>query len=153
MALEMFCLNPSMHVLDAIRLYQQAEVRVMPVVDEYFQYQGYLPIEEVMHALGDLPMVMEPAEWITIRSAQKSYSLSEITQIIESQNGKIYGAFISDYSEEDVYVTLKINTGEINSILETLERFGYEVVYVSHKSSRDEMILDRYKHLMKFIDV
>ena len=61
--------------------------------------------------------------------------MTEITKIVESNNSKFYGAFISHVNDDVIQVTMKINHDNLSSIDETFDRFGYHVV---HKFYNDE---------------
>jgi hypothetical protein len=54
--------------------------------------------------------------------------MTEIAKIVESNNSKFYGAFISFANDEIVQVTMKISNENLSSIDETFDRYGYHVV-------------------------
>jgi hypothetical protein len=55
------------------------------------------------------------------------YSMSQITQIVESNNGKLLGLFISE-SDVSIEVTMKISLGAINEIIQSFRRYNYEII-------------------------
>jgi hypothetical protein len=54
--------------------------------------------------------------------------MSQITQIIESNNGKLLGLFVSEADVENVQITIKIAIGAMNDIIQTFRRYNYEIV-------------------------
>jgi hypothetical protein len=54
--------------------------------------------------------------------------MSQITQIVESNNGKLLGLFISESDVDSIEVTMKISLGAINEIVQTFRRYNYEII-------------------------
>jgi hypothetical protein len=58
--------------------------------------------------------------------------MSQITQIVESNNGKLLGLFISESDVNSIEVTMKISLGAINEIIQSFRRYNYEIT--EHRS-------------------
>lgn len=148
-----FFITKETPLLESIHLFQKNETNVLPVVGEQQIYEGCLLLEDIFSAIGHFPLIAETAEVLTVKISQKNYSLSEAAQLVESNNGRLYGAFVSAYVDDCVEVTLKFVAAEPDSVVETFERYGYTIVYRSNKGDRDNMLQDRYNQLMKYINV
>ena len=83
----------------------------------------------------------------------RDYSFSEICQIVESNNGKIIGLFISESNPTTVKITIKINSKEINEILQSFRRYDYKVIS-THKEDfylKDQK--ERSEYLQKYLNI
>jgi len=54
--------------------------------------------------------------------------MSQITQIVESNNGKLLGVFVSDANATKVQVTIKTTLGAMNEIIQSFRRYNYEII-------------------------
>ncbi len=151
--LKKFSLTPSQTIFQAISLFKIYDSNFIPVVSENEKYLGYITIQDVLSELSKSPSVSEPGALIIVESNLKDYSMSEISKIIESNNTRIYGMNIHRFIDERVQVLLKISGANIDSVIETFERFNYLVVFKSASTQRDDFIQDRYNQFMNFLDI
>ena len=78
--------------------------------------------------------------------------MSQITQIVESNNAKILSSYImSPPDSTKLEVTLKINQIELGRIIRTFERYDYIIKASYQKSEVDDDIQNRYESLMNFL--
>jgi hypothetical protein len=67
---------------------------------------------------------------IVLKMANRDYSLTEISRLVESNSTKIISSFFSgaEYGAlDEATLTLKLNRMEVSGVVATLERFGYTV--------------------------
>jgi hypothetical protein len=82
------------------------------------------------------------------------YSLSEISQIVESNNGRILSLYVANSEDnQKLRVTLKINLTDLTSIMATFNRYNYTVVS-SHMSDEDldEFYQERFDVFLKYLN-
>ena len=96
---------------------------------------------------------MEPGGILVVSKGIKDYSLSEIAQIVEGNNGKLLGAFITDNQNDLVQVTLKINTGNLNEVIQTFRRYSYNIVFGNNDDQFLEDLKERSAYLDKYLNV
>lgn len=150
---EFFYINEKNSILDAIRLFNQYSANILVVLDEEHRFVGFLTIEDLIAALATMPFILEPGSVVIIETLQKQFSVSEIAKIAESNNAKITGMFISEYKEDKIQVTLKVVADDLISLVETFERFNYNVLHKFFQDKNDDLIKDRFDLLMKYLDV
>ena len=78
--------------------------------------------------------------------------MTEISKIVESNNLKFYGSFISYINEDIVQITMKISTGNLSSVDETFERYGYHVLHKFYNDEKEDLIKDRYQYFQKYLE-
>ena len=86
---------------------------------------------------------------------ERDYSLTQIAQIVESNNIKILSTYITSPPESTkLEVTLKVNTGDLVSVIKTFERYNYEVkTWVTTNDSMDRFYSERFDLFMKYLNI
>ncbi|MDO5655146.1 MAG: CBS domain-containing protein [Flavobacteriaceae bacterium] len=151
--LDYFFLTENSSIFDAVNGFYTHDANVIPVLDNSEKYLGIVVIEDVMSRLSSLPLLSEPAAMVTVKIPVKQYSMSEVTKIVESNNARIFGVFISDFQEDMVEITVKFNAESLTSVIETFERFGYLIKHKFFDDDRQDLFNERFNQLMKFLDV
>jgi hypothetical protein len=84
---------------------------------------------------------------------KKDYSMSEIAQIVESNNLKILSAYITDVDEKNnIKLTLKLNKIDIAAVIQTFERYKYNVAASYNYSENTDNLSDRFDSLMRYLN-
>ena len=83
------------------------------------------------------------------------YSLSQIAQIVESNDAKILSFYVSPEADSKrMTVTLKINVVDLSAIIQTFVRYDYNIIAVyMDNSTIKNMYEDRIEQLMKFMNL
>ena len=61
------------------------------------------------------------------------YSFNEISQIVESNDAKLLGAFVSSIENDIVQITLKINNTSFNEIIQTFKEVQLQYYLCSRR--------------------
>lgn len=147
-------IDESRHVFDVLRIFSEHKLTLLPVLDESNHYQGVITLESLMQRLGGFASFQNPGAVIVLERSYKDYSLSEIAQIIESNDANILSVFIS--SEPDsalMEISIKINRMELGPILQTFNRYNYVVKASYGEASYYENLKERYNQLMAYLNV
>ena len=105
--------------LDVLEVFARNEANLIPVLDDDSQVMGYYDLTDLVGLFIDIPFFTEPGGILVIAKGKKDYSFSEIAQIVESNNTKILGAFMTDTRNDIVQITLKIGTENMNEVVQT----------------------------------
>gem|GEM_PF-4272914 len=79
------------HLFNAMHLLGEANLTLLPVVDEEERYLGYLSPLEMIHDLGREVSFAERGSVLVLQVHVRDYHLSQITQIVESEDAHIIG--------------------------------------------------------------
>jgi hypothetical protein len=81
--------------------------------------------------------------------------MAEISRLIEADDAKILGSYLSqDYKDPNyVYVTLKINKEDLSTVIATLERFNYKIIAKFHESINIGTERERLDNLLNFLNI
>jgi CBS domain-containing protein len=151
--LEHFFARSNMIWLDVLEVFAKNHTNLVPVLDETNKYVGYYEIADIMKFFHETPFLKEAGGIIIIKKGILDYSMSQITQIIESNNGRLLGMFISDSDTENIEVTIKISLGAMNEIIQTFRRYNYEIVSEHHEDNYINNLKERSDYLDKYLNI
>ena len=151
--MESFFVREKTNWLDILEAFAIHNSNIMPVLTNDNKYIGYYELSDIMSLFNDTPFLNEAGGIIVIEKDKKEYSFSEICQIIESNNAKILGVFISKLDNNIVQLTVKIGHTGMNAIVQTFRSYNYHVVS-SHEEDRFiEDLKDRSNYLDKYLNI
>lgn len=149
---ERFAILEDGNILDTVKLFHAFNANIVPVINSNEEYLGYISCEDVFSELSKYPLFSENGATLTIQTKTIHYSMAEVTRIVESNNAKIYGCYVSGIKDDSVTITLKINGEHLSSIDETFERFGYNVLHKHYQDEKDELMKDRFDFFQKYLE-
>ncbi|TWI02279.1 CBS domain protein [Flavobacterium tiangeerense] len=151
--LEGFFTRTNMVWLDVLEVFARNKTNLVPVLDENNTYVGYYEMEDVMRYFHDTPFLKEPGGIIVVKKPVLEYSMSQITQIVESNNGKLLGLFVSEAAVDSIVVTLKISLGAMNEIIQTFRRYNYEILSDHQEDNYINNLKERSDYLDKYLNI
>lgn len=140
-------------LLDVLDDFAKNETTVMPVLDEQNNFIGYYELEDVIRVFNETPFLKELGAVIVVEKGINDYSFSQIAQIIEGNNGKLLGAFLSNTDTEKVQVTVKIAEGGINEIIQTFRRYEYEIISEHQEDDYLKTLKERSDYLDRYLNM
>ncbi|WP_147678211.1 CBS domain-containing protein [Algibacter pacificus] len=139
--------------LDVLEAFAKNSTNIMPVLSEQNKYLGYYEVNDVINMFSDSPFFSDPGGIIVVEKTINDYSFSEISQIVESNGGKLLGAFISKMNSNLIQVTLKVGNTGLNDIIQTFRRYSYIIVSGHEEDSYMESLKERSDYLNKYLDI
>ncbi len=142
------------HLFDAISLIGEFGLSILPVLGQDEVYKGFIYPADITKAMGNILSSRIPGSILVLHINQNDYQLSQLAQIVESNDAKILALFITSEPESPkLEVTLKINRTDLTPILQTLERYEYTVAETYHKSLHSVDLHDRFENLMNYLNM
>ncbi len=144
------------HLYEILRLIAEYQLTLIPVVDEEENYVGLVTMEDLLQHFAQIASFSEPGSIVVLEMSRHDYQLSQIAQIVESENAAILSAFITTNLQAQstrVDVTIKINRQNIQNILATFERYDYEIKASFNETEYIDALRDRYDSLMAYLNV
>lgn len=151
--LEHFFARANMIWLDVLEVFAKNHANLVPILDENNKYIGYYEIADVIKFFHETPFLKEHGTLITVSKNTVDYSMSQITQIVESNNGKLLGLFISNSNINTIEVTLKINVGSLNEIIQTFRRYNYDIISEHNEDNYINSLKERSDYLDKYLNI
>lgn len=151
--LEPFFVRNTMMWLDVLEVFAKNHSNVVPVLDENNKYIGYYELDDIMEFFHETPFLKEPGGIIVVQKPTLDYSMSQIAQIVESNNGKVLGMFVSDAANDWVQITVKVSLGPLNNIIQTFRRYNYEIISEHQEDSYITNLKERSDYLDKYLNM
>ena len=151
--LEGFFARTTMNWLDVLEVFAKNHSNIVPVLDENNSYLGYYELEDVLKFLYETPFLKDQGAIIVVEKNAVDYSIGQITKIVESNNGKLLGLFISNASADKVQVTVKIAMGPKNDIIQTFRRYNYDIVSEHEEDNYINNLKERSEYLDKYLNI
>ncbi|WP_053978155.1 CBS domain-containing protein [Mangrovimonas xylaniphaga] len=152
-AIEGFFVRTSTNWLDVLEAFAKHDSNIMPVLNENNTYLGYYELNDIINLFNETPFFSEAGNILIIEKGIHDYSFSEISQIVESNDGKLLGAFISKMDNDLVQVTLKVGHGGLNDIMHTFRRYSYNIISGHEQDSYLENLKYRSEYLNKYLNI
>jgi len=143
------------HIFEVIGLASRLKLSIVPVLDSNKHFKGVITTSDLIRHLAGISSMDQPGGIIVLELTERDYSLSQIAQIVEGNNVKVLSMYITSPPESTkLEVTLKLNTGDLISVIKTFERYNYEVkTWVSNNDSMDKFYSERFDSLMKYLNI
>ena len=140
-------------VLELLKIFADNDTNIIPVLDEQKNYVGYYDLRDVLDVFSTSPFMIEESETLIVKKLENDFSMSTIAQIVEANNGKLLGAYISEKKEDFVEITLKLVSNDINEIMQTFRRYNYEIVSTHENDIYLEDLKNRSEYLQKYLEI
>ncbi|WP_269221751.1 MULTISPECIES: CBS domain-containing protein [Flavobacterium] len=151
--LEHFFARTTMIWLDVLEVFAKNHTNLVPILDENNKYVGYYEIEDIIKFFHETPFLKEQGAILIVSKNTIDYSMSQITQIVESNNGKLLGLFISNSDINTIEVTLKISVGSLNEIIQTFRRYNYDIISEHNEDNYINNLKERSDYLDKYLNI
>ena len=151
--LDNFSTKKDANWLDVLEGFARNEANLLPVIGEDEKVEGYYDLTDVVGVFIDTPFFTDPGNIIIIAKGIKDYSFSEISQIVESNNAKFIGGFITDMRNDVVQITIKISTSNFSDVVQTFRRYNYNVIFGNSDDKFLEDLKGRSDYLDKYLNV
>ena len=148
-----FFVRENMIWLDVLEIFAKNDSNIIPVLDTKNTYLGYYELEDVIRFLHETPFLKEEGGIIVVEKETDKFSMSQVAQIIESNNAKILGVFISNVVGNKVEITIKISQSGINDIIQTFRRYEYEIISEHQEDSYLNSLKERSEYLDKYLNI
>ncbi len=147
--------KPKDNILEALKIGNQNQLEIIPVVDSNLQYLGSVKIGSCIHYLIENTTLGEIGGILVLRAKKSDYSLSEIARIIEMEGSSLLHFFINEFDEnsKELKITIKVDHLNMYSLERTFERYGYLVDAVFSEKEEINVLRERYDSLMNYLNV
>ena len=149
--MEGFYVREETNWLDVLEAFAQNHTNIMPVLSHKNVYLGYYELNDIIGLFNKTPFFSEAGGILIVEKGLNEYSFSEVSQIVESNDGILLGAFISNIENDVVQITLKIENSGLNDIMQTFRRYNYSIISGNEEDSYIENLKERSDYLNKYL--
>ncbi len=142
------------HLFDILKHFSLFKLTALPVLDRQEQYLGVISSQDLLQLLAQSTGVKEMGSVLVLEMDANNYALSQIAQIVESNQAKILNLFVnSEPDSTKIQVSLKINQQNLSSIIRTFERYDYDVLASYQAEDQHNELQERYDELMLYLNM
>ena len=139
---------------EAVQLVNENGLTLIPVVAGESEYAGAIIATDLLKQLGRVAGVNEPGGIIILEMEKVSFSFSEISKLVETNDAQIIQLnTFADAASGSFFVTLRINKAEISDIVATFQRYEYQVKYYFGEELYENELRSNYDHLMNYLNI
>jgi acetoin utilization protein AcuB len=150
-----FCyVREDQHIYEVMKLFSSLHLSILPVVDEKNLYLGCITLGNLVQTFSEITAIENPGGIIVLEINDKDYLLTEIAQIVESNDAKVLSMYITSHPDSTkLEVTLKINKIDVGPILQTFNRYDYIISASYTEDTYTENLQDRFDSLMNYLNI
>lgn len=142
------------HVYEIMKMIADLKITVVPILDENNEYIGCTDLLYLMSQITAINSIKEIGGILVLEMNEHDYTLTQIARIVEENNAKILSSYITSLPDSTkIEVTLKINTTDLDRIIQTFNRYDYIVKASYQKGRFQEDLKKRYDELMNFLNM
>lgn len=142
------------HIFELAIVMYKLKISVLPVLNEDHYYLGAITLYDLARRFANLFSLQDMGGVLVLEMNANDYSVTEISQIIESNGVKILSFFMDRKpGTNNMDVILKLNTEELSAVVQALMRYDYKVKAVyQDRSMLTDLYQDRYDQFMKYMN-
>ncbi len=140
-------------LLELISLFADNDCNLIPVLGENQKYIGYYYLSDVLDVFADSPFLHRDNETLIVEKLKKDFSMSQIAQIVESNKATLVGSYVSNETTDNIQITLKIASKDINEIIQTFRRYDYHVLTQHIDDEYLEKLRERANYFRRYLEV
>lgn len=142
------------HFLEAVQMANEHNLSLVPVIEKDSEFTGVITASDLLKQLGKTTGANEPGGIIVLEMEQRSFSFSEISKLVETNDAQITQLNTHwDNNNGAFYVTIKVSKFEISDIVATFQRYEYQVKYYFGEELYENELRSNYDHLMNYLNI
>tara|TARA_B110000093_G_scaffold971_1_gene909 strand:+ start:273 stop:935 length:663 start_codon:yes stop_codon:yes gene_type:complete len=146
--------NAGDHIYQVLSKIAEFKLSLIPILDDDENYLGCTTVHHLMTLIANTGSIKENGGILVLEMARSDYSMSEIAQIVESNDARILSSYImSSPDSTNIELTLKLNKIELDRIIRTFERYDYIIKASFQKSNENDDMQFRYDSLMNYLNL
>jgi acetoin utilization protein AcuB len=143
------------HPYELLRLVTQFALDIIPIVHDNKNMTGTILVRDLIEQFVGGLGIQEKGAVLVLKIAERDYSLSEISRLIESNGTKVLSSYYSSseslHPADSSLLTLKLNRTNITPIIATLERFGYDIEEAHANDPIESVDQERLDMLLRYL--
>ena len=138
------------HICIAIKTFSEHKVSIIPIFEEN-KYYGYITMADIIYKIGH-PYQLTELGILTIECTIEDYSLSEISRLIEQNEGKVMSSFVQiNPNSKNIHVDIIVNQKNLTRIIKSLRRFKWNVTE-TYETALFEKLDNRFDSFLRYLN-
>lgn len=142
------------YVFDVLHLVDDKKLTIIPVVDKGGRYVGCITQTDIIGFFTNSMSINLPGGVIVLEVNVSDYSLTEIANIVESNDAKVLTSYIlSRHDSTQMEVVIKVSKIDLAAIIKTFERYEYRVIAYFGEEYNYNELKSNYDSLMNYLKI
>ena len=142
------------HFFDIIGKMNQYATPMIPVLDDEGSYVGMIKRETILQNISNIRAFTDPGGVLVLEMNATDYSMSEIANIVEQDNARIWASYIEMSPDtKKMTVTIKVSKMELDRLIASFERYDYTIKAFYKKETSEDILQERYDSLMNYLNI
>lgn len=147
------------HLYEVVKVADEFELSLVPVLEENEDemedaWVGTIFLQDLIKWFAHSVSIKEPGGIIVISVERKDLAMTQIAQIVEGNEARILSSYItSEPGSHTLDVTLKLDRQDIDAVIQTFERYEYQIKTTYQESRIEEDLKDKFDELMNYINM
>jgi len=142
------------HIFDVVKRLLEYKTSILAVADENGQFIGTVDAKCVLDSFQQYNIFTDPGGIIVLEVNSVNYSMTEISQIVESNQASILGMLLNAQpNSKKMLVTLKVSKIDLRDILATFERYDYPIQASYEEGESVDFLQERLESLMNYLNI
>lgn len=151
--LQPFYVTENMTWFEVLQYFATYNTNLMPILNSEKEYIGYYELDDFLNLFKCTPFLHEEGVILVVSKNANDFSFSEISQIVESNNATLFGAFVSKIEDDTAQIILKLSLHDINNTLHSFRRYNYEIVNEFEKDKYLDELNQRSEYLQRYLNI
>jgi len=147
--------HENQHIFEVASIMYKLKLSVIPVLNADHEYKGAISLYDLARRFARYFSLQEVGDVVVLKVNVNDYSLTQISQIVESNDTKILSLFINRIpNTNNMEIILKLDKEDLSPVIQAFTRYDYNVkeIYQDH-SMLNDLYQDRYEQFMKFMNI
>ncbi|MEE4260483.1 MAG: CBS domain-containing protein [Bacteroidales bacterium] len=146
--------NEHQHLYDVLKLVSNLKITLIPVLDDHEKYLGSISMRNLVTYMANSFALENPGGIIVLEMTENDYNLTEVAQIVQSNDAKVLSLFLASHPESTrLEVVIKLNKTDIGAVLQTFDRYGYYVKASFGEEDDIESLKENYNSLINYLNI
>ncbi len=110
-----------------LSLMMKNETNIIGTLELAGKYIGIRLLDDILNLITEKTFTNEDGYVLVVRKLTADFSISQVAQIVESDNAVVLGILVNQIAQE-TEVEIKIKTDDINEVIQTFRRYDYEII-------------------------
>ena len=140
-------------IFDWFKIVSDYRITDIPLVGIDKEFFGFIDFEDFIEKFEKTGMNVNMSSVLTVSKQSDEFSYSEVFQILEANDAKVYGSYINYTDENNTEIILNLHHLGLNEILQSLRRYGYSIVSFHDEDQHHETLKENSEYLSKYLTV
>ncbi len=151
--LNLFFTEEINNFIEFFNIFSMNDTNLIPVLNSKKEYIGYYDLIDVLHFFNDATFFKHEGIVLMLEKETSAISFSEISQIIETEKGKVLGIFLSEYTGSTTKISVKFDAPDFNDIIQSFRRYEYTILSNHEEDFYLEDLKERSNYLQKYLNI